>query len=152
MRLSVVLSTLGNYEVLRQVLDGYSDQDAPPGSFELVVVADKADPHPDEVDAAIGERPYPVRRLTGNIPGLSANRNTGWRAARAPLVLFTDNDTVPVPRLVAEHLAWHERQPEQEVAVIGPVRWAKEVKTTPFMRWLDRGIQFDFGSISGEEA
>jgi GT2 family glycosyltransferase len=36
--------------------------------------------------------------------------------------------------------------------VVGPVRWAKDVKTTPFMRWLERGIQFDFGSISGDQA
>ena len=77
--LSVVLSTLGNYEVLGRVLDGYSRQDAAHDGFELIVVVDKADPHPERVDHAIGERPYTVRRLTGHRPGLSANRNTGWR-------------------------------------------------------------------------
>jgi GT2 family glycosyltransferase len=152
MELSVVISTLGNYPTLRRVLDGYSAQDAPPGSFEVIVVADAADPDPAAVDAAIGERAYPVRRLTGPRPGLSANRNAGWRAASAPLVLFTDNDTVPVTRVVAEHLAWHRRHPAVEVAVVGHVRWAPELELTPFMRWLDEGIQFDFGSIEGDEA
>lgn len=151
-RLSVVLSTLGNYEVLGRVLDGYSRQDAPPGSFELIVVTDAADPDPDAVDAAIGERPYPVRRLTSRIPGLSANRNTGWRQARAPIVLITDNDTIPVPGLVGEHLEWHRRFPEEQVAVAGRVRWSPELRVTPFMRWLDRGFQFDFASIDGIEA
>lgn len=102
--LSVVISTLGNYDVLERVLDGYSRQDATPGSFEVVVVADAADPDLDAVERAIGERPYPVRRISGTMPGLSANRDAGWRAARSPLVLFTDNDTIPVRRLVSEHL------------------------------------------------
>ncbi len=150
--LSVVVSTLGNYAVLQRVLDGYSRQDAPPGSFELIVVADRADPQPEEIDAAIGTRPYPVRRIRGAVPGLSANRNAGWDAAAAPVVLFTDNDTIPVRRLVSEHLEWHRREPAEEVAVIGHVRWARELRVTAFMRWLERGIQFDFGTVNGTEA
>ena len=57
-----------------------------------------------------------MRRITGGRPGLSANRNAGVRDARAPLVLFTDNDTIPVPQLVSEHLAWHRSHPAPEVA------------------------------------
>ena len=152
MELSVVLSSLGNYPVLKRVLDGYSRQTAAPDRFEVIVVMDCADPNPAAVDEAIGERPYRVRRLTGHRPGLSANRNTGWRAAEAPIVLFTDNDTIPVPEFVAEHLAWHRENPEDEVAVSGHVRWAPELKLTPFMRWLDEGVQFDYGSIPGTEA
>ena len=86
------------------------------------------------------------------MPGLSANRNTGWRAARAPVVLFTDNDTIPVPRLVAEHLEWHDANPDDNVAVVGHVRWAKGLRVTPFMRWLDDGVQFHFGALRGDEA
>ena len=151
-RLTVVLSTLGNYDVLRRVLDGYAEQDAPDSSFELLVVVDRADPDPDAVDAAIGERPYPLRRLTGRIPGLSANRNAGWHAARGELVLFTDNDTIPVPRLASEHIRWHEANPDMHVGVLGHVRWAPELRVTPFMLWLDRGIQFDYYRIEGSDA
>lgn len=134
------------------MLDGYSRQTADPSSFEVIVVMDCADPDPGAVDTAIGTRPYRVRRLTGHKPGLSANRNTGWPAAAALIVLFTDNDTIPVPEFVAEHLAWHRDNPEEEVAVSGHVRWAPELKLTPFMRWLDAGIQFDYHSIAGTEA
>ena len=138
--------------MLKRVLDGYERQTAAPDRFEVIVVMDCADPNPAAVDEAIGTRPYTVRRLTGHRPGLSANRNAGWRAAAAPIVLFTDNDTIPVPEFVAEHLAWHAENPEDEVAVVGHVRWAPELKLTPFMRWLDEGVQFDYGSIVGTEA
>jgi GT2 family glycosyltransferase len=144
--------TLGNHAVLARVLDGFASQRAEPGSFEVVVVADCAETAPERVRDAVAERPYPVRLLTGRREGASANRNTGWEAARAPLVLFTDNDTIPTPRLVAEHLDWHLRHPEHEVAVVGPVRWASGLKVTPFMRWLEHGVQFDFDSIHGTEA
>ena len=150
-RLSVVLSTLGNYRTLAMVLDGYERQDAPAGSFELIVVSDLAERNPGAVDAAIGRRGFPVRKLTGGIPGLSANRNTGWKAARAPIVLFTDNDTIPVPALISEHLRSHAMRPKQEWAVAGHVRWARGLRVTPFMRWLDSGIQFDYGSLAGAE-
>src|SRR5205085_3824209 len=85
-------------------------------------------------------------------PGLSANRNAGWTAAQAEIVLFTDNDTIPVPELVAEHLASHAQHARDEVAVAGAVRWARGLKVTPFMRWVEEGLQFDFGSITGERA
>jgi len=151
-RLTVVLSTIGMYDVLRRVLDGFERQSAQPGSFELVLAVDAAEPDPAAVEQAAGERPYAVRPVVGARPGLSANRNAGRRAARGGLVLFTDNDTVPVRDLVSEHLAWHERHPEPEVAVLGLVRWAPEIEVTTFMRWLDRGIQFDYPNIRGIDA
>jgi GT2 family glycosyltransferase len=150
--LSVVISTLGNYSGLTRVLDRLETQDADPGRFDVIVVADVADPEPEAVDRAIGSRPYRVRRLTGTRPGTSANRNTGWRATEAPLVLFNDNDTLGEPQLISEHLAWHHRHPSENVAVLGHVRWAREVQVTPFMHWLDHGMQFDYPNIKGIDA
>jgi GT2 family glycosyltransferase len=152
MQISVVVPTLGSYDVLARVLDGFGRQDAPAGSFEVIVVADRADPRPGEIESAVGERPYPVRLITGHRPGASANRNAGVREAKAPLVLFTDNDTVPAPRLLSAHLAWHERHPSPEIAVLGRVRWARELRVTSFMHWLDRGVQFDYPRIQGLDA
>ena len=80
-QLSVVISTLGNYATLERVLDGYSRQTAPAGSFEVVIVMDAAEQRPDAVEGAIGERPFPLRRISGPVPGLSANRNAGKRRA-----------------------------------------------------------------------
>lgn len=150
--LSVVVPTFGSYDVLARVLDGYAAQDASPGEFEVLVVVDRGDPEADKAETTVGTRPYPVRQLTGHIPGASANRNTGWQAARGDLVLFTDNDTIPTPRLVSEHMRWHREHPAASVGVLGHVRWAPELRVTPFMRWLDRGIQFDYPGIAGVDA
>lgn len=151
--ITVVISTLGNYETLTRVLAGFAKQSAAPASFDVLVVVDAADPEPSSVEKAIdGAGLTAVKQLRGPKPGLSANRNAGLEAARAPVVLFTDNDTIPSRRLVSEHLAWHERYPQAEVGVLGLVRWAPELHVSTFMRWLDTGIQFDFANIVGVEA
>lgn len=150
--LSVVLSTLGNYDVLEQVLRAYERQTLSTDRWELLVAVDSADPEPDRVEGLVRRGRLPARLVRGRRPGLSANRNAGVAESRAPLVLITDNDTRPVPELLAQHLEWHRRHPAPEVAVLGLIRWAPELKITPFMRWLDRGIQFDYGGIDGIEA
>jgi GT2 family glycosyltransferase len=118
----------------------------------VLVVADAAEPELEGVKAAMGDRGYPIRLLRGQVPGLSANRNTGWCAAQAPLVLFTDNDTIPLATLVSEHLSWHRRFPDEATAVVGLVRWAPQLRVTPFMRWVEFQVQFDYVSVLGEEA
>jgi GT2 family glycosyltransferase len=150
--ITVIISTLGNYDGLSRVLDRLGGQTLEASRFEVFVVSDAAEPDPSAVDRAVGARPFPVRRLQGGIPGLSANRNAGWRTAQTPLVLFTDNDTLGEPRLLAEHVAWHGRNPDEEVGVVGHVRWAREIKVTPFMHWLDHGMQFDYPNIRETDA
>jgi glycosyltransferase involved in cell wall biosynthesis len=136
-RLSVVIPTLGRRpEALARVVA------ALPDGVEVIVAA----------DAAAGDD-VSTETVRGARPGAAAARNAGWRAAGAPLVLFLDDDVVPGPALVASHLAVHDREPGDEVAVLGHVRWAPELRVTPFMRWLERGPQFHFVSIpAGGEA
>jgi GT2 family glycosyltransferase len=148
--LSIVIPTLGRPALLRRVLDRLDQQTA--REFEVIVVADANEQHSGALDRAVAGRPYRARRLSGERPGASAARNMGWRAAVNPLVLFLDDDVLPAPALVAEHLAWHRRHPEEEVGVLGHVRWADELEVTPFMRWLEDGIQFDYPNIEGVEA
>ena len=153
MRLSVVIPTFRRPHLLGRVLERLEAQrGVEPGAFEVVVVRDAADDAEAAVERAVGGRPFAVRLFTGPSPGVSATRDHGWRHAEAPLVLFIGDDMLPRPEVVAEHLAWHEREPAEEVAVLGHVRWSPELRLTPFMRWLDRGVQFDYGSIRGTEA
>jgi GT2 family glycosyltransferase len=150
-RLSIVIPVLGRHEVLGLVLDALGSQEAPPDTFEVVLVSDPDD-DPADIEARAARCPYPARAIVRPSPGVSAARNAGWREARGSLVLFLGADIVPVPRFVAEHLTSHERRPEPEVAVLGSVRWARSLRVNPFMRWLEYGIQFGYAGIEGETA
>ena len=149
--LSIVIPTLGRHGTLARVLERLERPSAA-AELEVLVVVDEGETDLAAVGAATSGRPYPLRTLVRPSPGASAARNTGWRAASAPLVLFLDDDVLPEPQAIQEHLAWHARHPEPEVGVLGLVRWADGLRVTPFMRWLERGVHFDFEGIEGEEA
>lgn len=145
-RLSVVIPTLGRPPILARAVARLEGQAA----HELIVVADAAERDLAAVRAAAGG----ARFLQAERPGVSAARNAGLAAARAPVVLFLGDDILAEPGLVAVHLAAHEREPGEHVAVQGHVRWADELPRTPFRDFLDEGRwQFDLPAAdAGDDA
>ena len=137
--LSVVIPTLGRSAALPEVRERLEAQvDAPP--FEVVVVADAA------------AAPSTPAALRAERAGASAARNAGLREASGRIVLFLGDDVLPSPRLLATHADWHARLADERVGVLGHVRWAKRLRRTAFMAWLERGIQTNYGSIPGDRA
>jgi GT2 family glycosyltransferase len=152
-RISVVIPTRRRRDPLARTLAALERQTLDPTAYEVVVVADPADAA-EAVEAVVapGRRRMPTRLIAGVADNASASRNAGWHAARAPLVLFLGDDILAVPELLARHLARHDAAGDDRCGVLGLVRWATELRATAFMRWLDRGVQFDFHSIRGDEA
>jgi GT2 family glycosyltransferase len=150
-RISVVIPTLGRVATLRRVLERLHTQTAPADDFEVIVVADAALSNLEELDGLVRTDGFRVRRLQASSPGASAARNVGWTAAAGSLLLFIDDDVLPDADLLRQHLVWHQRHPSIAIGVLGQVRWADELRVTPFMRWLEHGIQFNYPSITGEE-
>jgi GT2 family glycosyltransferase len=148
MRLSVVIPTFNRPDALPRTVAALAAQTLDPAEIELIVVEDAKNTAPVE----LGTQPFDVRVLRGDVPGASSARNVGWQAARNPVVLFLGDDIVPARDMLARHSELHDRHPADDVGVLGHVRWARSLKRTSFMLWLDRGIQFDYPSISGREA
>jgi GT2 family glycosyltransferase len=150
--LTVVIPVLGRYEELTRVLNHLRRQTIDAERIEIIVASDAAEPEPSRIESTLHREVPRGRHLRAPIPGASSARETGWREATSNLILFLDSDVLPNPRLVAEHLTWHERDPEDEVAVLGPLQWARGLRVTNFMRWLDRsGLQFNYHTIEGKE-
>ena len=102
---SVVVPTRGRSPWLFHVLDALYGQVGIEGSaVEVVVVLDGAE---SELAASLQTRVGAggVRVVEILHAGTAAARDAGWRAARAPLIIFLDDEVVPSARLVAEHLA-----------------------------------------------
>lgn len=89
---SVVIPTRNRETRLRFALEALAAQTLSRERFEVVVVR-ASDAEEPLVSAPPG---LPVRFL-GCPPGPAAQRNLGWRAARAPLIAFTDDDCRPAP-------------------------------------------------------
>ena len=152
--ISIVIPTYRRHDALRRTLAALAEQTVARDEFEVIVVDDPVEDDSAAVAAALapaGDR-FCVRHLHREASGVSAARNAGWKAADAALVLFLGDDILASASLLEEHLAWHRERGGPNVGVLGHVHWASDINATPFMRWLEHGIQFDYPSIRGDEA
>ena len=96
---SVVVPTCGRGELLERCLGALDAQDMPGHMYEVVVVDDSADgsvgPLVERVARTASMAVRCVR--SGSRAGPARARNVGWRAARGPIIAFTDDDCVPSP-------------------------------------------------------
>lgn len=111
---SVVMATAGRRVGLLWALDALAAQELPDGrTFEVVVVHTEGTVAPP-LDAA-AEHPLVAagiaRIVADPAPFAAGKRNAGWRASRAPLVAFTDDDCRPRPDWLAAFLLAHEASP-----------------------------------------
>jgi GT2 family glycosyltransferase len=147
--LGIVIPTRGRVDTLARALSRLERQSAGTGAFEVVVAADAATPDPAALGSLLGDRPYAIKHVTADRAGASAARNAGWRASAAPVVLFLDDDVLATRELVRAHLDAHAAEPGEQFGVLGHTRWTRWPRPTPFMRWLEDGIQFDFRPLAG---
>ena len=102
---AVVIPTRLRETRLAFALEALASQSLDRSRFEVVVVR-----APDAVDVPLCEAPVGlnVRFLVSPIASPAAQRNVGWRAARAPLIAFTDDDCRPPPGWLGALLAASE--------------------------------------------
>jgi len=101
-RVSVVMPTYKRPALLSRCLAALVRQSLPPDAYEILVVDDGPDIETEDMvkhwrSLAHQQRPgLEITYLTARrAHGPAAARNVGWRAARAPIIAFTDDDTVP---------------------------------------------------------
>jgi GT2 family glycosyltransferase len=104
---SVVCSTYQRASQLPALFAALEAQTFASNSFEVVVVDDgSADNTREVLEKLIADSPLEVRLIVlDKNGGAGAARNAGWRAARAPIVAFTDDDCAPDPNWLTEGLA-----------------------------------------------
>lgn len=112
---SVALASRNRLSSLRKVLLALARQERLPD--EVVVVLDGT----TDSSAAMAKEldvPYDIRVIEQEHRGLAATRNAGRRVAAKPIVLFLDDDVIPVPGFVQAHgLA---QATADEAIVLGP--------------------------------
>jgi glycosyltransferase involved in cell wall biosynthesis len=106
---SVVMATCRRPELLARCLNALTHQSLDAARYEIVVVDDGQD---DATEAAVqrfaiahdGRPAIRYLRPLGT-RGPAGARNRGWRASAAPVIAFTDDDTVPDRDWLREGLA-----------------------------------------------
>jgi GT2 family glycosyltransferase len=132
---SVVIATRDRPARLAAALQALRVQTIGGERFEVIVVDDGSGAETQDLLAPIGEGVPRVQviRLAGSGP--AAARNAGWRAARAPLVAFTDDDCEPTPTWLEAILDAAVASPEAIVqGATEPIPRESELLRRPFSR------------------
>ncbi|GBR00959.1 glycosyltransferase family 2 protein [Acetobacter oeni] len=146
--ISAILTTHNRAHLLPRVLEGLASQTLQPDRFEIIAVDDGSTDDTREILAAWSNR-LPLRIFSQRAAGLAAAKNLGVFAARAPVVVFLDDDDVTMPEFLCMHLAAHLSDPRVETAVLSRTVLAPEIESLPLMRHVTQvGMQlFSYGWI-----
>jgi len=113
-RLTIQFCTYNRAALLRRVLRGCFEQTVP--DYEVVVVNDGST---DETESVLEEAAriatVAFRYVSHRNRGLARSRNVGLEMARGQRILFIDDDVLPTPNLVEEHLRRAARSPRDIV-------------------------------------
>ena len=134
---SVVVPTCGRLDLLDRCLDALTRQTLAGPRYEIIIVDDE--PNHNTLHLVAGWRARTLERgprlvyvSNAGQNGPAAARNRGWQVAQAPIVAFTDDDTVPSGDWLANALDAFE---EHVDAVSGKVEMP--------MASMPRGLQLD---------
>jgi len=120
-RVTVVVSTRNRCERLEGLVAALEKQSLPADAFEVVIVDNCTTDGTSATLATLArDSQLRLRALRTSKPGgPAAARNLGWKAARAPVVAFTDDDCLPDPHWLEEGLAAME---DRARVVVGRTR------------------------------
>jgi GT2 family glycosyltransferase len=149
--LSLVIVTYNREDVLVETIRALEPLRAELAEPSELLIIDQTPRHHSETDAALQgwQREERIRWIRLPAPHLTKAMNTGLLEARGDLVLFVDDDIIPLRQLLKEHLAAHRTHPEAW-AVVGqvlqpgqqPIELPRQLKSS----FLWRDLDFPFNS------
>jgi GT2 family glycosyltransferase len=143
-RLSVVVPTYNRRAGLERLLLALAEQTFPAEQFEVVVVNDGSDDGTSELLAALAT-PYRLRVVDQANAGPAAARNVGVRRAEGRLIVFLDDDVVPVSELLEAHVEAHGDA--DDLVVVGPMSPPTDAPRSVWVRWEERQLLKQYAAM-----
>ncbi len=112
MKATIQLCTYNRAHLLGRVLDACFEQTVAPSDYEVVLVNDgSTDDTPAAIAAAQARATCPFTVVSRPNGGLAKARNSGLARSAGERIILIDDDVLPLPNFVEEHLRSHARHP-----------------------------------------
>ncbi len=139
--LTIQLCTFNRAHLLGRVLQGCFEQTT--HDYEVVLVNDGSSDHTEAVIAAAqAQATVPFTVIHQANRGLACGRNAGIAQSRGKRIAFIDDDVLPMPNFVAEHLRTGERHPHSIVRGAVIMTPSFEHLPPPIYSWKDYSANF----------
>ena len=150
MHLSVIIPTYNRVDVLRRTLNLLTTQTLRRSEFEVIVVDDGSTDTTQELLAAVQQSgTLDLKYTHQKNSGQATARNTGIAMAHGKILVFDQDDMLPRPSFLTDHLRFHILHPQLFACALGRVVWHAEVPQNSFTHWLDTsGVQFKFHDLT----
>lgn len=145
---SVVIPTYNRLLRLKQVLAALERQEYPRDLFGVVVVSDGSTDGTDDYMRSL-KTPLNLTFIAQANQGPAAARNQGIRHADGEFVLFIDDDVIPAPRLISEHMSLHVRY--ADLVVLGPMLTPTDFKMPPWVAWEQAMLYKQYAAMQSGE-
>ena len=141
---SIIIPTYNRLARLKQVIAAVERQTYPLGNMEVIIVSDGSTDGTHEYLASI-QTPLDLRFIAQPNSGPAAARNNGFRSAHSEYVIFIDDDVVPSPQLVAEHMRLHATRPN--LVVLGPMLNPPDFTHSPWVAWEQAMLEKQYAAM-----
>ncbi len=131
-RVTVIIPTYNRLARLKQVLVALEAQDYPHDQFNVVIISDGSTDGTDAFFQHLSTK-LDLIFVTQVNQGPAAARNHGLRQASGEYILFIDDDVLPIPRLITEHMQLHATQ--ANLVVLGPMLAPHDFTLSPWVAW-----------------
>ncbi len=130
--ITIVVPTYNRLPRLKHVIAALEGQTYPMTDVEVIVVSDGSTDGTHEYLRDL-TTPLNLSFVPQENAGPAAARNNGIRNAHGEIILFVDDDVVPSPALVAQHLRAHAGHPNR--VVLGPMLSPSDFAFSPWVAW-----------------
>ncbi|BAN01774.1 putative glycosyltransferase [Ilumatobacter coccineus YM16-304] len=145
MAVSVIIPTFNRRDRLERVLRALEHQ-THRGPLEVVVVSDGSTDGSHEFLRSHG-LDLDVMAVQIDNSGPAVARNVGIDHASKDLVLFLDDDVVPEPDLVEQHVREHGNSGNRHLVVIGPMLSPVDAEYEPWVEWEQFQLSKQYQSL-----
>jgi GT2 family glycosyltransferase len=142
--ISVVVPTFNRRASLTRLLGALAAQTYAASAFEVVVVDDGSTD--GTVETLQSLRPaYRLRLVEQPHRGPAAARNLGVEHAAGALIVFLDDDVVPLPGLLTAHA--NSQRDQTNTVVIGPMSPPRDWPRPAWIRWEEDKLQEQYRAL-----
>jgi glycosyltransferase involved in cell wall biosynthesis len=110
---TLVITAFDRKDSLISLLEGLNKQTVSPEKFEIIIADDSAEMNIAEQALRCVKTRYCVSIVTTGLAyqvnGVSVARNMGIKMAKGSIIISLDDDCIPNPYLIEEHLSFHEK-------------------------------------------